>query len=280
MKVSQKSQLVTSTKGNTKTLVDTRCRRWCFTFNNYTDAEFRDTVTFCEKNCIDYRIGKEKGEEGTPHLQGFFVFKNAIRFSSLKNKLSQISLKFHIEKMKGNIKQNITYCEKDNNFIKPLSFTEKIEQDILKEEYLNIKWYEWQKRILEIMNEKPDRRIIYFIVDSKGNSGKSFLCKYILLTYKGCVIADGKKDNIFNQIKDMLENEIEPKYILLDIPRHNIDYLNYGAIEQIKNGFIYSGKYEGGRCIFHIPHVFIFMNERPLLDKLSIDRYKIIKCGN
>jgi len=270
---SQKSQEMGS--GNTKT-PSKRSRNWCFTLNNYSEDEYIKTKEFCDLLCKNYRIGKEKGEKGTPHLQGFFQFKNQITFKSLKKKLSQISQGFHIEKMKGSIKDNIKYCEKEGNSVKPLTFKEKIIEDILNNEYNNVIWKKWQQDILDILDEKPDNRKINFIVDIEGNKGKSYLAKYIIMKKKGVIIADGKKDNIFNQICQSIENEIVPKIIILDVPRYNIEYLNYGCIEQIKNGFIYSGKYEGGQCIFPIPHVFIFMNTSPETHKLSKDRFNIV----
>ena len=107
-----------------------------------------------------------------------------------------------------------------------------------------------------------------------GNNGKSFLAKYIALKF-GCIIADGKKDNIFNQVLMM---EDKRGIILLDVPRHNVDYINYGCLEALKNGLIYSGKYEGGQCIFDIPHIIVFMNDIPngFYEKFSGDRYEMI----
>ena len=75
----------------------------------------------------------------------------------------------------------------------------------------------------------------------------------------------------------MLEAEKIPEIILLDIPRASKDFINYGAIEQLKNGCLYSGKYEGGDCIFPHPHVICFANEEPDKDMMSKDRWDIIK---
>jgi hypothetical protein len=136
----------------------------------------------------------------------------------------------------------------------------------------------YQKEILSRISNKPNKRKIYWYYDINGNIGKSFLAKYICLSYKGVIIADGKKDNIFNQInKSINEDNEEPEIIILDIPRYNMCCINYGVIEQIKNGFIYSGKYEGGKCFFKIPHIIIFANEEPDYEKWSKDRY-YVKC--
>ena len=50
----------------------------------------------------------------------------------------------------------------------------------------------------------------------------------------------GKKNDVFNQILTWRQSRKKnPKLIILDIPRTNLDFVNYDAIEQIKNGTIY-----------------------------------------
>lgn len=135
----------------------------------------------------------------------------------------------------------------------------KNQKDSALDEFKNIKWYPKQLQILEILKTKPDARKIYINSDD-GNTGKSFLCKYIALKYQGVVIADGKKDNIFHEVNKLCSNGIVPKIIILDVPRQNENYVQYGVLEQLKNGLLVSGKYEGGQCIFPNPHVIIFCN--------------------
>ncbi len=91
------------------------------------------------------------------------------------------------------------------------------------------------------------------------------------------ILASGKANDVNNQINTLMTSDCpeEPRIVILDIPRHNLDYINYGCIESIKNGCIYSGKYEGGKCIFRIPHTIIFANEEPNYAKWSDDRYDV-----
>ncbi|UQT02534.1 replication-association protein [Red mite associated cyclovirus 1] len=85
-------------------------RRWCFTLNNWTPTElerFQDRLSCL---CSFAIIGKEHANEGTPHLQGFFILKSPKRFSGLKILLPRA----HIEIAKGTNRQNITYCSKED----------------------------------------------------------------------------------------------------------------------------------------------------------------------
>lgn len=87
-----------------------RSRKYCFTINNYND----DDESFLRDLDCKYLIyGKEIGESGTPHLQGFVYFKNARRFKAV----AKLHKHWHIEITVGTIDQNIDYCSKDGNFI-------------------------------------------------------------------------------------------------------------------------------------------------------------------
>jgi len=71
-----------------------------------------------------------------------------------------------------------------------------------------------------------------------------------------------------------------PKIIIFDVPRTHIDYLNYEAIESIKNGCFFSGKYECCQVIMNCPHVLIFANTEPERYKLSSDRWNIVEINS
>lgn len=115
-----------------------------------------------------------------------------------------------------------------------------------------------------------------WVYEDIGNVGKSFLCKWLALTMD-VILADGKKNDVFFSIATFMETKkVMPKIILLDIPREYENQINYGAIEQIKNGFIFSGKYESRQLIFSIPHVIIFSNFSPAYHLLSMDRWNVI----
>lgn len=250
-----------------------RARQYCITINNYTDDDLAQCQTYFQsaKNWI---IGREVGESNTPHLQCYVQFHSAKDFSVIKKALP----KAHIEKAKGSLKQNYEYCSKDGNYETNIDLRTNQQKliDLCMDEYKDVKWKPWQKEIIDMLDKKPDARTINWYWEDTGNVGKSYLCKYLAMT-KNVIICDGKKDNIFNQVKVLIDKDKYPTIILLDVPRTNLDYINYGAIEQLKNGLIYSGKYEGGQCIFPIPHVIAFANERPDYESMSKDRWVVKK---
>lgn len=85
-------------------------RNFCFTVNNYTDEDIDILSKIDHKFMI---IGKEVGSKGTPHLQGYMMFKSQRYFNSVR----KLHPKWHLEIAMGTPKQNIEYCSKEKNFI-------------------------------------------------------------------------------------------------------------------------------------------------------------------
>ncbi len=102
-----------------------RSRAWCFTLNNYTVAE---GLRICEDETrFTYMvIGKEVGNNGTPHLQGYVYFKSAKTMTAIKRLFGD---RLHLEVAKGNSQQNFEYCSKGGDFqeigVRPATQAEK-----------------------------------------------------------------------------------------------------------------------------------------------------------
>lgn len=87
--------------------------RYCFTLNNYTEEEYellKGTVT---DHCKYAILGREVGESGTPHIQGFCIFKQRCSFVTAKNRLNP---RVHVEVAKGTPRQNRDYCRKAGDY--------------------------------------------------------------------------------------------------------------------------------------------------------------------
>jgi hypothetical protein len=93
-----------------------RGKYWCFTLNNYTEEEKKLVSDAVEHNeDITYVcFGIEKGETGTPHLQGYMEFKQRIRLGAIK-RIGGFK-RVHLELRQGTAAQAKAYCEKDGEF--------------------------------------------------------------------------------------------------------------------------------------------------------------------
>lgn len=90
---------------------------YVFTVNNPTDDEKSDFAALLESlpPSITYIvIGKEIGESGTPHYQGYVEFKRKKRLNGAKNIISR---RGHFEARRGTAQEASDYCKKDGNFI-------------------------------------------------------------------------------------------------------------------------------------------------------------------
>lgn len=82
-----------------------------FTLNNYSNDEYQHLLSL---DIFKYLIvGREVGEQGTPHLQGYGTLKNRMRVKKLKGFLKR----YHIEKRKGTHAQAADYCKKEGDFV-------------------------------------------------------------------------------------------------------------------------------------------------------------------
>lgn len=253
-------------------------RAWFLTENNPTAETIEKLHNFCLKRSTYFICSKEHEdeEEKTPHIHCYMSFDYGIDLNVLYKEFPRANIKASTIKNKKPARAYIT------KVIEPLfewkTFKELLKEKTLDLEYKDVEWKDWQLDIFKIINEYKGDRIINWYVDREGNTGKTYISKYLALT-KNCIIADGKKNDIFNQVNTCIESKREPNIIILDIPRYNLDYVNYGVIEKLKDGCLYSGKYEGGICIFPRPIVLIFANELPDYKKMSLDRWNVVEIS-
>jgi len=98
---------MTTRKGNKNGV---RFTRFVFTLNNYTDAEYD---SLCQMMNVKWMvIGKEVGQQGTPHLQGAVILEKQTSLRTLKN--TPGLTRAHMELMKGSPEDSLAYCSKED----------------------------------------------------------------------------------------------------------------------------------------------------------------------
>ncbi len=260
----RRSQKVTAPR-NTKKVGSLESRHWFFTFNNYTVEDIKELEAYFDSKG-DYLFQEEIGEKGTKHLQGQVSFKS-VRDTGFQAKLSN---KIHWEITK-NKNAAINYCKKA--VTRNGTLYTNMDFDVIEDPLEGKTLYSWQQNIIDIINSKPDDRSIHWIVDRNGNSGKSALCKHIVLKHKRTIAVSGKASDIKYAVASC---KLKPKTIMWDVPRTSMEYISYEAIETIKNGLFFVNKYESQQIVMNPPHIIIFANEEPVYSLLTKDRWKVI----
>lgn len=260
-------------------------KHWCFTLNNYTEDEYNNLAPmFLLLNCR-YIYGKEVGESGTKHLQGFIESDKKFRPMESLGRLARSALttgcrltSIHWEAMRGTREQAIKYCMKeDRNPITNFNLLDEFEPYI-PDPLGGIVLSQWQVDILEMIeNPYADRRHIHWYWSEKGGVGKSSLKYHILMNYKRACEAGGKGTDCKHLIAERKAKGQWTGIVIFDLPREREEHLSYEAIEQIKNGSFFSGKYESSNYLSVPPHVIVFANFKPDESKMSEDRWKIFE---
>lgn len=301
--------------------MQSQSKYWCWTFNNYLDDDVRIIRELGNSDRIDYLVfGNEVAPStGTPHLQGFTVFKTSVR-GSLAQKLISRRVNVHIEKLRSTPEAASTYCKKDGSFEEfgalPqtcqgkrsdwesfITFVKDLGRRPTKREIIlfNPGLYArnaravfevadanlphptlsdgelprdgWQRRLAGLVSGGEHRdRIVEFVVDEVGNSGKSWFCRWALSNYPEIVqvLRIGKRDDLAYSV------DANKSVFLFDVPRGQMQFLQYSVMEMLKDRLVFSPKYESGMKVLRtVPLVVVFCNESPDMEAMSRDRYKV-----
>jgi len=129
--------------------------------------------------------------------------------------------------------------------------------------------WDWQRKLIMDLSKPADDRKVIWYIDLHGGTGKSKVCDYLHLFHNAELMENGRTADLAHawQCKPIC---------LFDLSRSTQEHVNYGAIESIKNGRIFSGKYMSGtKWATGNTHVVVFANWEPEFSRLSADRWDI-----
>lgn len=239
-----------------------------FTYYYKNSSEFSHVLAELKRLAVKGKVQSEicpTTKRG--HLQGMVWCKTKCRdtvFKTLKGA--------HFEKIADD-DDTANYCNKDEThdglfracwgFPEP-SYVEEIEN-----------LYDWELDILALLDTEPDKRTLHWFWEPNGCAGKTTFQKYIYSHREDVVVLSGKAADMKNGIVNYLEtNKRAPRIVLINIPKCSASFVSYTGLEEIKDMFFFSGKYEGGMLCGKCPHVLLFANEPPDVSKMSSDRFQ------
>lgn len=97
--------------------------RFCFTVNNYTQEGHESLCVALASKCRYYVVGKEVGEQGTPHLQCFCILKKNMRKKAFTKFIETAADKHPWTNLaNGTNDEAADYCKKEGNYIEEGSY--------------------------------------------------------------------------------------------------------------------------------------------------------------
>lgn len=291
-------------------------KRWVFTLNNPTDDEEQAIGDFYE-HCVYLVFGRETGEQNTPHLQGYFILQTKHNLTWIKRRISD---RIHLEISRGTPLQASNYCKKDGDFeefgelqsqgkrtdweryrdwLKELD-ARPTEEEIAEAHpslwgryrsntIAMAQMYHpvtdmvpdtplpWQTELARMLDLDADDRRVLFVVDPEGGEGKSWFCRWMLMKKRSevQVLGMGKRDDMAHMV------DTHKRIFLLNVARKQMDLLQYSILEQLKDRLVSSPKYDSQmKTLLHQPHVVVFCNEIPDMERMTSDRYTFFTFDN
>lgn len=271
--------------GNTKSkpLQQSPSIRWCFTLNlkDKNEEEAIKIYSSYSSNikpfCKYFIYQLEKGTDGHVfHLQGYLELLEKSRLTAMK----KIDEKAHWEPSKASRTANLAYCSKSETKVKePIIWDKSKEPKYTAEQLMLIpfdNFKKWQREAVEKAQEPVNKRVIYWYWSSQGCMGKTEVVKHLIYYYNWGYI-DGDKQSIMCSILgEDGTKEIKEGYVFNFGRDKDMRKVSYTAMENIKDGLLFSSKYKSNGGLFPPAKLIVMANAPPIENKLSTDRWKII----
>ena len=294
-----------------------KSRRFVFTINNPTDDEEQTVCDFLDSDVVTYGIfGRERGAEGTPHLQGFLVLPSPQRFSYLH---ARLCARAHLEVAKAKSQVAADYCKKEGDFeefgtlpdhqgrrsdidefkiwITSLSHRPSEREVATAYPSLYLRYRGNLMQLVGHLSPAPSfglgdelyqwqRELRDILVDEPDDRSINFVVDHDGANGKTYFVRwclqqypDQVQCLSIGKRDDLAHSIDETKRIFFfDIPRRSMEYLQYTVLEKLKDQLIFSGKYESTTKVLpHPVHVVVMCNEDPDITAMTFDRYKFIE---
>lgn len=203
---------------------------------------------------------KETGQGGYEHWQ--VRLYTSCSFEELKGAFPEAHIEQSTEWGEYERKEGNFVCSEDTS-------------DILRCRYGKLR--KNQSAILRKVMQQSDRGI-HVVYDPSGNTGKSFLCRYLYERGIGFYVPPTVRttQGIIQYVASGYRGQ---KIIVIDIPRSS-KWTNelYEGIEAIKDGLVYDTRYSAKMRDIWGVKILCLTNTMPQLDNLSKDRWKLLKA--
>lgn len=145
-------------------------------------------------------------------------------------------------------------------FVKYHRGFKELERTLEKHDEYDLVLKPWQKKIYNVLKldyASYNDRTIHWAWEEEGNVGKSALTKYLIVNDDALVLS--------GKIHDMAYAYNKQPIVVFNIAKSSEQYYEhcYGFAEALKDGYLFSGKYDKGQITFRPPAVIFFANFPP-----------------
>lgn len=212
---------------------------------------FEQNEIYCKKDGKTHEWGTRKTNQGARN-----------EMVDIKNMIFEGKEDIEIlDKHPGSFIRYYRGIGKSRNIVRDRDYREERKED-MKDVVLR----DWQREAFGELMAQSNRQVLW-IIDHKGNSGKTFLGLWLGAMHGAFEVTSGKTADIafaYNY-EDI---------VVFDFSRQKQEFVNYAVIEDFKNGRMFSPKYESRTIRFKPKKVIVFSNWEPDLTKLSEDRWR------
>ncbi len=261
-----------------------QCNVWEFRCNKEM-FEQNDLKSFLDRIAKKWVFQLEKGNENDyEHYQGrlsLWKIKRGPELAKLILGMDMPLFNYIAPTVTEEHKKEAFYCMKEDTRIEgPWKNGEEV--TYIPKQYRNIEMYPWQKQMSTFTFDKDH---IDVLVDSKGWSGKSTVCRLNMLKGKSIKLPthnDGIK--LIQSCCDLLiaKQLRDPEFIFIDLPRAFDNDKMAGlmcAIEEIKSGYVYDERNSYKEWWFDSPNIWIFTNNEINPYYLTKERWRFWKIN-
>lgn len=295
-------------------------KRWVFTLNNYSQLEETELSILGNDAGVEFLVyGRELAETGTPHLQGYIIFRTNRRFNAAKAELPEGC---HIEVAVGSTAQNVVYCSKEHDVVtfgsipNPPGRNNKheafrawiLEQptkptmvDVASGPFIEFYFkYEHTRNLIDAIYPPPVSDSVTTLRSYQQElfdrlAGQPDTRKIIFVVDP---VGNSGKSFFADYLLLTRPNDVQilsagrrddisyavddrKSIFIFDLPRSSQEYVPYVIAEQLKDRRVFSNKYQSRmKHISTAAWVIIMTNEYPDMSRLSNDRYEIVVWNN
>lgn len=251
----------------------TQLCRWVFTLPQCISgrkvAEVAEVAGVLSDIAKEYYFQLEKAPTtGMLHYQGCLSLKDRQSFLQVKNVLPGGA---HLEPCRDWF-ASIKYCQKEESRLDgPWSHLSP-PGNKFPHQLMRANLYLWQVAVLGWLMQEPDNRTINWIYDLTGGNGKTAFALHMYDNHNAIIFNTGKDTDIAFAYSGQ-------KIVIFDYMRSKM-HVSYQVLEAMKNGYLFSGKYESKVKRFASPHILCLANWKPDFKQMSADRWKLYKLDN